>query len=129
MLISTPLVPGRKKSVGMTLAHVDRGKSLRSVMGRKLSIFLKNVSINLLMLTEFIAKKMLLARYKLLSDGTYFGEIPELKGVWANAKKLELCRAELQSVLEGWLLLKIRDRDSIPGLTMGMKRAKLKQYA
>lgn len=81
------------------------------------------------MLTEFIIKKMLTARYKLLADGTYFGEIPELKGVWANAKKLEHCRTELQSVLEGWLLLKLRDKDAIPGLTTGIQRARLKEYA
>lgn len=81
------------------------------------------------MLTEFIAKKMAAARYKLLDDGSYFGEIPELKGVWANAKKLEQCRTELQSVLEGWLLLKIRDNDPIPGLNTKNKRAKRKEYA
>jgi len=42
------------------------------------------------------------ARYKLLEDGTYFGEIAGCEGVWANAKKLENCRDELRDVLESW---------------------------
>lgn len=57
------------------------------------------------MLTEYIAKKLRAAEYKLLKDGTYFGEIPGLHGVWANARKLEDCRQELRDVLESWLLL------------------------
>ena len=68
------------------------------------------------MLTEFIFKKLKTAQYKLLEDGSYFGEIPGLKGVWANAKTLEKCREELQEVLEDWLLFKVRDGEKIPGL-------------
>ena len=68
------------------------------------------------MLTEFIYKQLQKASYELLEDKTYYGEISGLKGVWANAKKLEDCRRELQEVLEGWLILKLRDGDSIPGL-------------
>ena len=66
------------------------------------------------MLTAYITAAMARARYKLLEDGTYFGEIPGLRGVWANAKKLDACRAELQEVLEDWLVLKLRDGDEIP---------------
>ena len=39
------------------------------------------------MLSEFILKKLREARYKFLKDGSYFGEIASLRGVWANAKK------------------------------------------
>lgn len=67
------------------------------------------------MLSEFILKKLREARYKLLEDGSYFGEIAGLRGVWANATKLEDCRKELREVLEDWLLLKVRDRENIPG--------------
>ncbi|MBI4480351.1 MAG: type II toxin-antitoxin system HicB family antitoxin [Acidobacteria bacterium] len=59
------------------------------------------------MLVDFVQKKMEQAKYKLLEDGTYFGEIPGLQGVWGNARKLEDCRRELQEVLEDWLLLKV----------------------
>lgn len=59
------------------------------------------------MLNEFIDKKLKLARYKLLADKSYFGEIPGVPGVWANARTLEKCRDELREVLEDWLLLKV----------------------
>jgi predicted RNase H-like HicB family nuclease len=66
------------------------------------------------MLTAYITAAMSRARYKLLEDGTYFGEIPGLQGVWANAKTLEACRGELQEVLEDWLVVKLRDGNEIP---------------
>jgi predicted RNase H-like HicB family nuclease len=65
-------------------------------------------------LTEYISAAMGRAKYKIIEDGTYFGEIPGLRGVWGNAKSLEACREELQEVLEDWLLLKLRDGDEIP---------------
>lgn len=66
------------------------------------------------MLTAYINAAMGRARYKILDEGEYFGEIPGLRGVWANAKTLEACRAELQEVLEDWLVIKLRDGDPIP---------------
>ena len=64
------------------------------------------------MLTEYIAAAMKRAKYEIIAeDGTYYGEIPDCPGVWANAEALESCRTELQEVLEGWLLLKLRDHD------------------
>lgn len=74
------------------------------------------------MISEFIIKMMRVARYKLLENGDYFGVIPPLKGVWANAKNLEKCRAELQEVLEDWLVLKMRDRETIPGFSVKTRK-------
>jgi len=68
------------------------------------------------MLTRYIRAAMNRARFKTLDDGTYFGEIPALGGVWANEATVETCREVLQEVLEEWLLLKIRDNDPIPRL-------------
>ena len=67
------------------------------------------------MFNEYIEKKLKLARYKILEDGSFFGEIPGVQGVWANAKNLESCRQELKEVLEDWFLLKIRAKERIPG--------------
>lgn len=67
------------------------------------------------MFNKYIEKKLKLARYKIIKDGSYFGEIPGLRGVWANAKNLEDCRQELREVLEDWFLLKIWARERIPG--------------
>jgi predicted RNase H-like HicB family nuclease len=67
------------------------------------------------MLTEYIQKALEKAHYKVLEDGTWFAEVPSFQGVWANANTVEECRHELMEVLEEWLILKIRDRDPIPG--------------
>mgnify|MGYP001580352640 CR=1 FL=1 len=81
------------------------------------------------MLSEYIEKKLKTARYKLLKDGSYFGEIPGLKGVWASAKNLEDCRKELQEVLEDWLLLKIQSGERISGLEIQFDRRELVKHA
>jgi predicted RNase H-like HicB family nuclease len=83
------------------------------------------------MITQYIESQFKKASYKILEDGTYFGEIPGLKGIWANGKTLEICRQELQEVLEEWLLLKLTDGDPIPGLTPAVKTKKnlSKEYA
>ncbi|PIS39373.1 MAG: HicB family protein [Candidatus Nealsonbacteria bacterium CG08_land_8_20_14_0_20_38_20] len=80
------------------------------------------------MLSEYINKKLKEAKYKLLKDGTYFGEIPGLKGIWANAKNLEDCRKELQEVLEDWLLLKVRSGERVPGFELKVDRRELVRY-
>lgn len=81
------------------------------------------------MLTDFLAKQLKNARYKLLKDGSYFGEIPGIQGVWANAKNLENCRKELQEILEGWVLLKIRDNEKVPGFNLKVDRRELVRHA
>lgn len=67
------------------------------------------------MLTGYISQKLAQARYKILDDGAYFGEVPGLRGVWASEKTLEKCRETLREVLEEWLILKLKDGDEIPG--------------
>ena len=77
------------------------------------------------MLSEFLEKKLKKAQYKLLKNRTYFGEVPGVRGVWANAKTLEACRKELREVLEDWLLLKVRARERIPGFPIRVDRREL----
>ena len=81
------------------------------------------------MITDFIIAKLKIAKYKILKDGIYFGMIPGISGVWANAKTLEGCRKELQEVLEDWLVLQLRDRQEITGLKTKPLKIKSKQYA
>ena len=66
------------------------------------------------MLTEYIHAAMRRATYEILSDGTFYGEIPGFQGVYANAKILEACREQLQEVLEGWIVLGLRLGHSMP---------------
>jgi predicted RNase H-like HicB family nuclease len=67
------------------------------------------------MLTSYIRAAMREARYEIVEDeGSFYGEIPSIPGVWANGMTLEGCREELESVLEGWVLLSIADHSPIP---------------
>jgi len=65
-------------------------------------------------LIAYIQKAMRLAKYEILEDGNYYGEIPGFAGVWAQAENLESCREELQSALEGWLVLGLRMGHKLP---------------
>ena len=70
------------------------------------------------MLTEYIDEALQRARYELIEDGEtpYYGEIPELPGVWASGRTLEDCRRELKEVVEGWILISVRQSLDIPRL-------------
>ena len=81
------------------------------------------------MLSDYITKKLEEARYKLLDDGSYFGEIAKVQGVWANGKSLEACRQELQEVLEDWLVLKLQSGERVPGFTIKRDRRSLVKHA
>ena len=60
------------------------------------------------MLIEYINKAMEHAHYEIINDEEpYYGEIPELPGVWATGKTLEACRRNLASALEDWLLFSL----------------------
>jgi len=70
------------------------------------------------MFAEYISAAMERATYEIIDDPEpYYGEVPELQGVWATGKTLEECRKELQSVIEGWIALKLRLGHPIPALS------------
>ncbi len=66
------------------------------------------------MLIDYINKAFSKAEYDKLEDGAFFGKIPQCPGVIAFGKTLFECHAELKSVLEGWLIVKIRHGDILP---------------
>ena len=72
------------------------------------------------MIFEYCEKAIDRAEYKKLEDSNWFAEIPGFQGVWANGNTVEECRRELISVLEEWLILKLRDADLIPEIN-GLK--------
>lgn len=78
------------------------------------------------MILEYVNKAIEKAQYKKIDDGSWFGEIPDFDGVWANNTTIEECRKELIEVIEEWLLLKIRDNDPIPileGIELKIKKS------
>jgi len=67
------------------------------------------------MLTKYLEAAMSRAHYEILADdGSYYGEIVECRGVYANAPTLEECRSELEEVLEDWLLFRIYKNLTLP---------------
>jgi predicted RNase H-like HicB family nuclease len=68
-----------------------------------------------LMLLEYIQAALDRAQYEIVSDDrSYYGEIPECNGVYANAKTLEECREELREVLEEWILFRVHKNLPLP---------------
>ena len=69
------------------------------------------------MLAEYIEEALRRAHYEIIEDEEpYYGEIDELKSVWATGSTLEECRNNLKDVVEGWLLLSIKKSIPIPKL-------------
>lgn len=66
------------------------------------------------MLIEYVQQALRLAKYEILEDGSFYGEIPGFDGVWAQAQTLEDCREELRSALEDWLILGLRLGHPLP---------------
>jgi predicted RNase H-like HicB family nuclease len=68
-------------------------------------------------LTEYIEEALRRAHYDITDEEeSYYGEVPELKGVWASGSTLEECRRNLKEVIEGWILFSIKKGMPIPRL-------------
>ena len=69
------------------------------------------------MLIEYINEALRRAHYEIIDDeNPYYGEVKELKGVWATGKTLEECRDNLKEVVEGWILLSVKQQLPMPQL-------------
>jgi predicted RNase H-like HicB family nuclease len=67
------------------------------------------------MLLEHVQAALSHSRYEILNDdGSYYGEIRECNGVYANAGTFGECREELREVLEEWILFRVRRRLALP---------------
>ncbi|NQE52913.1 hypothetical protein C5S29_04910 [ANME-1 cluster archaeon GoMg3.2] len=67
------------------------------------------------MLTEYIEAALSKAKYEMIEDEEpYYGEVPELEGVWATGKTLEECRKNLVEVIDGWIIVRLRKGLPIP---------------
>ena len=57
------------------------------------------------------------ARYVIIQDEEpFYGEVPDLQGVWAGGKTLEECRRNLAEVVDGWVLVRLARGLPIPPL-------------
>ena len=66
------------------------------------------------MFLEYILEMMKLAKYEKLADGTYYGYISKIKGLWVNETSVKKCEKALWEVSEEWVLLKIYRRSVLP---------------
>ncbi|MEI6513765.1 MAG: type II toxin-antitoxin system HicB family antitoxin [bacterium] len=67
------------------------------------------------MIREYIQSALEHANYEKIEDEEpYYGEIPDLQGVWATGITLEECRNKLAEVLDGWLLVRLSRGLPIP---------------
>ncbi|MCS6806168.1 MAG: type II toxin-antitoxin system HicB family antitoxin [Acidobacteriota bacterium] len=79
------------------------------------------------MLLEYIQEALDRARYELIDDEEpYYGEVPELAGVWATGKSLEECRRNLREVIEGWIIVRLQKGLPVPRLVK-KRRGKVKE--
>jgi len=67
------------------------------------------------MLVQYITAALARARFEEIEDEEpWYGEIPELQGVWATGPTEEECRSRLADALDGWLLVRLRRGLAIP---------------
>jgi predicted RNase H-like HicB family nuclease len=68
-------------------------------------------------ITEYIHAALCRAKFEIIEDvEPYYGEVPELEGVWATGKTLEECRLNLVEVIDGWLIVRLHRGLPIPPL-------------
>jgi len=79
----------------------------------------RDLDQNLKMLVPYMEEAMRHARYKILDDGAYFGEIPGINGVWTSTATLEACRDELGDVLREWIAFSLVKGLPIPDIDAG----------
>jgi predicted RNase H-like HicB family nuclease len=69
------------------------------------------------MFCEYIRAALSRATYEIIEDEEpFYGEIPELRGVWATGETLEECRGNLRAVVEDWIALRLRLGLAIPSV-------------
>ena len=67
------------------------------------------------MFAEYIQAALSKATHEIIEDQElFYGEITELRGVWATGKTLEECGENLKGVIEGWIALRLRLGLAIP---------------
>jgi predicted RNase H-like HicB family nuclease len=69
------------------------------------------------MIAEYIEAALSKARYEIIEDEEpYYGEVPELEGVWATGKTLEECRNNLTEVIDGGIIVRLRMGLPLPSI-------------
>jgi predicted RNase H-like HicB family nuclease len=68
------------------------------------------------MLIQYIHAALERAQYGIIDDEEpYYGEVPELEGVWATGETLEECHRNLEEVIDEWIVIRLRSEFHLPG--------------
>jgi predicted RNase H-like HicB family nuclease len=71
----------------------------------------------MIMLLQYIETALESAHYEIIEDEEpYYGDVPQLEGVWATGKTLEECRHNLAAAIEDWVLFSVAKGLPIPAL-------------
>ena len=87
----------------------EKGRSLRAEPW-------PNAREKTIMIREYVEEALRGARYNKLEDGTFYGEVPRLRGVLTTGKTLEDCRNQLAEVVEEWVLVRVAKGLAVPAL-------------
>jgi len=69
------------------------------------------------MIVEYVQAALENAHYEIIDDDEpFYGEVPQLEGVWASGKTLEDCRHNLAEVVEGWILVRSSQGLDVPSI-------------
>ncbi len=68
------------------------------------------------MIRHYVEAALHRARYTQIEDGAYCAEVRGLKGVIATGDTLEACRAQLEEVIEEWILVRVARGLAVPAL-------------
>ena len=125
-LTSPCLLVGRSGDAGCPFGGIRNrsrpGRNIHADNSETLGFKSLEDAIGFDMFCEYIHAALSRATYEIIEDEEpFYGEVPELRGVWANGKTLEECRENLKGVIEGWIALRLRLGLAIPpinGLTI-----------
>ncbi len=74
-----------------------------------------NVPLTFGMFCEYIQAAISKAVYEVIDDEEpYYGEVPELQGVWATGKTHQECQDNLRMAIEDWIAFSLRFDLPIP---------------
>ena len=68
------------------------------------------------MIRSYLDRALRRASYTQLADGSYSAQVRGLRGVIATGRTIEACREDLESVIEGWILVRVARGLAIPAL-------------
>ena len=78
------------------------------------------------LISKYVQQALRRARYEQVDGGGFCATVPGLRGVIAVGRTLEVCRTDLEEVVEEWILVRVAQGLAVPklgGVSIRIKRA------